>query len=86
MTSTVDCEADAQPPSKPAVPFGKAVGQVFRAAKERIADNPAINSQPIDPQVKEQFNADMDRMIEKHEGKKDFPGRALGGETCEGRY
>lgn len=47
--------------------FGKEVGKVLREAKQRIADNPAINGKHIDPQVNEQFRADMDKLIHQRE-------------------
>ena len=49
----------------PAVPapsdFGKKVAETYREIKKDVAGKSSV-----DPQVKEQVNADLDRLIEKH--------------------
>lgn len=53
--------------AKPAPkPFGKAVAEAYRGIKERFNDHPRKDA---DPQVREEVNADLDKLIEKNENR-----------------
>lgn len=54
--------------------FGKAVADVLRDVKKDFAGKANVGEVPIDPQVREQVNADFDKMIDKHDTIKPSPG------------
>ncbi len=54
--------------------FGKEVADTYRQLKG-VVNAPAVaGTKPVDPSVREQVNADLDHMIEKHEARKPYPG------------
>lgn len=54
--------------------FGKAVADVLRDVKKDFSIKEKLGEVPIDPQVREAVNADFDKMIERHDTVKPFPG------------
>lgn len=54
--------------TQPPKPFGKAVAETYRSVKQDFAGKGAV-----DPQVREQINSDLDKLIEKNEGLKSWP-------------
>jgi len=55
---------------EPAKPFGKAIAETLRGIKSDFSgDAPKTDHTKTDPEVREEVNADLDRLIEKHEKK-----------------
>lgn len=53
--------------------FHEEVADVLRDVKQDFANKPIIRDRPVDPQVREEVNAGIDKLIHRHTAIKSRP-------------